>query len=405
MTDDAPVIYQDVLGRQVAVAGQFKLLDADTYTFTVTGAFDSSRELVIDPSLTWNTSLKSIGSYATMCEGIASDGSGNVLITGHAEDGNAKTTPFVVKVTAAGTVAWQTWLGRARRGLRLRHRGDGSGNALVTGAAYSSDFGGHNNTYYGDGDAFVAKVSSGGCAPLVHLFGGSGDHQGLGIAVDSAGEAIVAGRTPARRISRPHRRLSKAEPRDAFTATGLGSTGRHLLGVPAAGGTGDDEGSAAATARQRLVRRAGYTPSRRLCRATNLPASHGESLRRQDLPQRCVLASVVYLDGSAYDEGFGMHARQLRQRLRGRKSDFHPVRRGQPGRRPQQQRRLRRELDSTGSVFSVTYMGAAYSHYATGIALRIMPEDVVIAVRRRSSSAGTTRRGRNAPFSTFSPPR
>jgi hypothetical protein len=49
--DDAPYIYQVIEGQQVEVAGRFELLDASTYSFQITGSYDSSQELIIDPDL------------------------------------------------------------------------------------------------------------------------------------------------------------------------------------------------------------------------------------------------------------------------------------------------------------------------------------------------------------------
>ncbi len=61
LVDDAPYIYQLIDGQEVEVAGQFLLLDNDTYTFDITGAYDPSVELVIDPDLTWSSYLGGSG--------------------------------------------------------------------------------------------------------------------------------------------------------------------------------------------------------------------------------------------------------------------------------------------------------------------------------------------------------
>ena len=74
LTDAAPVIYQNINGQQVAVAGRFQLLDADTYTFVVTGAYDHSQQLVIDPNLTWATYVG--GSGVDYGSGIAVNSAG-----------------------------------------------------------------------------------------------------------------------------------------------------------------------------------------------------------------------------------------------------------------------------------------------------------------------------------------
>ena len=73
---------------------------------------------------------------------------------------------------------------------------DSAGNALVTGYTSSKNFAGANNKYHGGSqDAFVAKVSSKGSLVWVTYLGGSGYDEGGGIAVDSAGNVLVTGVT------------------------------------------------------------------------------------------------------------------------------------------------------------------------------------------------------------------
>ena len=58
LVDDAPYIYQENEGLRTEVLGRFELIDNDTYTFHVTGDYDSSLELVIDPNIDWSTYLE-----------------------------------------------------------------------------------------------------------------------------------------------------------------------------------------------------------------------------------------------------------------------------------------------------------------------------------------------------------
>ena len=51
LVDDAPYIYQQIDGQQVEIAGRFVLIDSQTYTFELTGPYDATRELVIDPDV------------------------------------------------------------------------------------------------------------------------------------------------------------------------------------------------------------------------------------------------------------------------------------------------------------------------------------------------------------------
>src|SRR5258708_38640560 len=86
---------------------------------------------------------------------------------------------------------------------------EGAGNAYVTGgrAATEATFRvpvGRALIYNGGGDAFVAKVNPAGTA-LVYAgyIGGNREDIGLGIAVDSAGNAYVTGYTDSTQASFP----------------------------------------------------------------------------------------------------------------------------------------------------------------------------------------------------------
>ena len=147
--------------------------------------------------------------------GIAVDSSGNAYVTGitHSFDFpmvNALqptcrscgigSNGFVAKLNTAGSaLVYSTYLGGSRgdggRGIAV----DSSGNAYVTGFTISSDFPTTNPiqaAYAGGSDAFVTKFNTAGTTLVYSTFlGGSGVEEGFGIAVDSSGNAYVAGET------------------------------------------------------------------------------------------------------------------------------------------------------------------------------------------------------------------
>lgn len=146
--------------------------------------------------------------------GIAVDGAGNAYVTGDTYFNTFPTVnpaqptfggtsdAFVVKFNAAGNaLVYSTFLGGGNYDSGNSIVVDGAGNAYVTGWTLSTNFptvAPAQATYGGggSGDAFVAKLNAAGNAfAYATYLGGSGDDQGLGIGVDSAGNAFVTGWT------------------------------------------------------------------------------------------------------------------------------------------------------------------------------------------------------------------
>src|SRR5207302_1051020 len=138
--------------------------------------------------------------------GIAVDSGGHAYVTGRTNSMNFPTTPgalqttsgggfdaFVTKLNATGSaLLYSTYLGGSGndqgRGIVV----DPGGHAHVTGLTFSANFptttGAFQTTSGGGGDAFVTKLNSTGTGLVYSTYlGGSGDDQGLGIAVSSDG--------------------------------------------------------------------------------------------------------------------------------------------------------------------------------------------------------------------------
>ena len=153
--DGAPSACQVRLGRKVDVPLSFENVgrgagdeEGFVYGFAV-GEYDRSETLVLDPVILIYCGYLG-GPGLDQCTGIAADPSGNVTVTGY----TASTTNFP---TAAGP------------------------DRTFNGGAY---------------DAFVAKVDPTGTALLsCGYIGGSGNDYAYGIALDSAGNAYIAGYT------------------------------------------------------------------------------------------------------------------------------------------------------------------------------------------------------------------
>src|SRR3984957_9867150 len=139
-----PVAYQEQNGARQPVDARFVLKAANQVSFEL-GNYDRTRELVIDPSV----------SYATYLGGSAED------------DGSALAV-------------------------------DSNGNAYITGQTKSLDFPTKTTLYpyKGNFDVFVTELSADGSSILYSTYvGGEGAESGNAIAVDSLGDAFVAGGT------------------------------------------------------------------------------------------------------------------------------------------------------------------------------------------------------------------
>ncbi len=256
LVDDAPYIYQIVAGREVEVAGQFALVDDDTYTFEITGAYDPHIELVIDPDLAWSTYLG--GSHDESIGDIAVDASGSVYVMGSTSSGDFPTTTgtayiwqdfFVAKLSSAGSLVYATYLGGSQNewgqgGIAV----DANGAAYVTGRTGSTDFpttsGAYDTSHNGGFDVFVAKLSTDGSLVSATYFGGSLGENSAVVAVDAAGSIWVSGSTESTDFPTTagayDRTFNGVGLNDAFVAKF--SSGGALVYSTYLGGTGSDWG-------------------------------------------------------------------------------------------------------------------------------------------------------------------
>ena len=162
-------------------------------------------------TLAYSTYLS--GSDGATGQGIAVDSFGSAYVTGTTNSSNFPTVnalqpayggnydAFVTKLNADGSaLVYSTYLGGNSDDYGQGIAVDSAGNAYVTGGANSADFPTVNafQAAYGGGqyDAFVTKLKADGSALVYSTYlGGSSDEGGLGIAVDSSGNAYVTGTT------------------------------------------------------------------------------------------------------------------------------------------------------------------------------------------------------------------
>ena len=149
---EAPEIYQEIDGRRERVAGRFILRAANRVGFEI-GPYDHSHELIIDPILSYATLFGGTGDDTS--PSIAVDGGGNIYLAG-------TTTSTPNTFPTAGTVTPIP------------------------------------NPFPAGTHVFVAKILPSNATSAVYetfLGGTDGSDSSVGIAVDAAGNAYIAGNT------------------------------------------------------------------------------------------------------------------------------------------------------------------------------------------------------------------
>ena len=208
LRERAPVLYQDMDGRRVTVAGGYRLDEDGSAGFDV-GAYDRSRPLHIDPELQFSTFLG--GNSLDYATALAVDGSGRVTVAGWTDSATfpvlnplqnrgGGVDVFLVRYNAASTaIEYATYLGGSGDDRAYGLAVDGSGNAVLTGYTTSSNFpvlAAGQGRLAGGKDAFVLKLNETGSALVFSTYlGGSGQDEGKSVAVDAAGAIYVGGGT------------------------------------------------------------------------------------------------------------------------------------------------------------------------------------------------------------------
>ena len=172
-----------------------------------------------DGAVLWAARITGTGTSGDLGNGIATDPSGNVLVTGYYSaaltlyntgGGTGATLPFtagidcfIAKYSSAGAVVWAARIASAGADIGNGIATDPSGNVLVTGyyssagtIVYNQD--GTTATtlpFTGGQDCFIAKYSSAGAVLWAARIAGTttGSDVGQGIATDSSGNVLVTG--------------------------------------------------------------------------------------------------------------------------------------------------------------------------------------------------------------------
>src|SRR5215212_3695851 len=252
-----PVVYQQIDDARRIIPASYVTKGKKQIAFQIAN-YDRSKPLVIDPTLAFSTFLG--GSGMDRGNDIAIDSAGNAYITGStlstdfpvtpgafqtARAGIAESDAFVTKMNSTGTaLIYSTYFGGSDRDAGNDIAVDGAGNAYVTGLSGSGDLptttGAFRTTPIttDEFDAFAMKLNATGTALVYSTY--LGPIIGIGIAVDSAGNAYIAGQANGDYPTTPGAfQTVPGGSSDGFV-TKLNSTGTALIYSTFLGGSGFD---------------------------------------------------------------------------------------------------------------------------------------------------------------------
>jgi hypothetical protein len=207
IVDGAPVVYQKTPSGTRDIAAHFRIVDASSYGFEVTGDVDVSLPLVIDPVIAWGSYFG--GSGDEPGGGMMIDASGNILVGGvtfsadFPTTAGAQQTSFAGgvdlvcgKFDSSGTLAWATYIGGngsdEPRGIAV----DSAGYIWSAGKTNSTDFPVTNSSAPAGGiDGWIVRISPGGALSFASYFGGSGDDEAGGMVCTASNSCWVIGTT------------------------------------------------------------------------------------------------------------------------------------------------------------------------------------------------------------------
>jgi uncharacterized repeat protein (TIGR01451 family) len=219
----APRVYQEIAGERRSVDGKFVLRGANRAGFAI-GSYDRSRELIIDPILTFSTYFGGTGDERATS--VAVDGTGNIYLAGSTTSTDLPTTlgttltgagpnVYIAKITPplgspAATLDYVTYLGGNGQDTPAGIKVDGAGQPYVAGTTSSSNFPTTTTAYQpsvaaanvGKQHVFVTQLRADATAPLYSTYlSGNGVDLATGMAINAGGQVFVTGTTTSNETS------------------------------------------------------------------------------------------------------------------------------------------------------------------------------------------------------------
>ena len=204
-----PKAWQEIDGSRREVPVSYSLGADHVVSFRL-GTYAPDRPLIIDPVIRYSTYLG--GGQFDAAFGVAADASGAAYVVGetwsvqfpagssNSAQARMSRDAFVAKLNAGGSaLEYLVFLGGAQSDSARAVAVDSAGNAYVAGVTSSWDFpttaGAWRRTHGGLEDGFAVKLGPGGNLIYSTFVGAGGSDFAVAIAADGAGCAYVAGYT------------------------------------------------------------------------------------------------------------------------------------------------------------------------------------------------------------------
>ncbi len=266
------------------------------------------------------------GSANDVARAIAIDPSGNAYVTGYTGSTNFPTSnpirpgnngmedAFVLKLSSSGGILiYSTYMGGSGNDIANGIALDSSNNAYVAGTTSSTDFpvlNSYQSNNRGLDEAFAFKLNSAGSALTYSTYiGGADEDYGNSIAVDSSGNAFVAGSTSSTNFPTSNAYQSSNHGfGDAFLLK-LSAIGSTLLFSTYLGGAAEDVANAVIVGAQGNAYVAGSTystnfPTQAPYQASN--AGNEDAFIAKMGASGSSLVYSTYIGGSGSDPAYGV---------------------------------------------------------------------------------------------------
>ncbi len=319
VTELAPVAWQETARGRVPVSARYVVAAGGSIGFAL-GAYDPSRVLVVDPTLTYGTYLG--GSDKDEAHAIALGPDGSMYVAGTTLSANFPHTgpglaggrdAFITRLNPAGSaVVYSLILGGSGDDYALAVGVNAAGEAYVAGQTSSPNYpvAGAIQPTYGGGtnDGFLSKINAAGTGLAWSTYwGGNSDDAVNALALDTAGNVYLAGHTqsPNFRTQTPFQaHLGGFGGDDAFVSKF--TPAQSLVYSTYLGGNAEDLGTGIAVDDQGAAYITGQTGSTTFPIANAYqPANNGASnaFVTKLLPAGNALAYSTYLGGNRFDYG------------------------------------------------------------------------------------------------------